>query len=186
MSDEIASKKLAEQTTARIRDATMNNKRLLPGDVITQQEARQLFRPQPEPEPCSFYIPLPGINSWHPAWQTPIPNTEHQDHLDEPRQLFRRQPEQPPSVFYITLPGINGWHPAWQPPISNTEHQDHLDDIPPLLPPTFQSTSTCEFSVSTIKKTAQHSDGPCELWKAKLTQDTYVCGSGGEQKPSHP
>ena len=150
MSDEIASKKLAEQTTARIRDATMNNKRLLPGDVITQQEARQLFRPQPE----------------------------HQDHLDEPRQLFRRQPEQPPSVFYITLPGINGWHPAWQPPIPNTEHQDHLDDMPPLLPPTFQSTLK--------NKDARHSDGPCELWKAKLAQDTYVCGSGGEQKPSHP
>ena len=181
MSDEIASKKLAEQTTARIRDATMNNKRLLPGDVITQQEARQLFRPQPE----------------------------HQDHLDEPRQLFRRQPEQPPSVFYITLPGINGWHPAWQPPIPNTEHQDHLDDMPPLLPPTFQSTPTFEFSVSTTdvppllpprleptveynvcatikNKDARHSDGPCELWKAKLAQDTYVCGSGGEQKPSHP
>ena len=133
MSDETATKKLTEQTQARIRDATMNNKRLLPKDIISQQEARK---------------------------------------------LFRHQPEQPPSAFYITHPGINGWHPAWQPPIPNTEHQDHLDDMPPLLPPTFQSTLK--------NKDARHSDGPCELWKAKLTQDTYVCGSGGEQKPSHP
>ena len=113
----------------------MSNKRLLPGDTISQQEARKLFKTQPEPEPDDDMPPLL------------------------------------PPTFQST--------PTFEFSVSTT-------DVPPLLPPRLEPT--VEYNVcSTIKnKDAGHSDGPCELWKAKLAQDTYVCGSGGEQKPSHP
>ena len=42
---------MSEETS--IRDQTMNNKRLLPENITSQQEARKLLKTQPEQEPES-------------------------------------------------------------------------------------------------------------------------------------
>ena len=109
---------------------------------------------------------------------------------EEARQLFGPQPEPepyptsttlPPNAFYITLPGIN-----------ETENLDLLDDMPPLLPPTLEPFGPFEFAYSatcTVKeKPSRHSDSSIHafLQKDNLYQETFVWGSGGEQKPSQP
>ena len=129
------------------------NKRLLPEDFITQQEARLLFGPQPEPQPWStattnppnaFIITLPGINGLQHTWQPPIPNTdsERQDVLDDMPALVPPTPEPfGPLVFgYSTIS-------------------------------TVKNTNGC------------HSDDNIHaaFKKDNLSQETFVAGSGGEQ-----
>ena len=106
----------------------------------------------------------------------------------EARLLFRQRPQpqtwptlttQPPNASNIT-------------PIPNAEHQDDLDDMPPLLPPTLEPFGPFEFAYSatcTVKeKPSRHSDSSIHafLQKDNLYQETFVWGSGGEQKPSQP